>query len=50
MLVKLGVKRENIWLVDIDGLIYEGRKTGHDPQQATIAQKTDRARWRRCDR
>ena len=25
MLVKLGVKRENIWLCDIHGLVYEGR-------------------------
>lgn len=41
MLVKLGVKRENIWLCDIDGLIYEGREAPMSPQQAMYAQKTD---------
>ncbi|MEP0943998.1 MAG: NADP-dependent malic enzyme [Rhizobiaceae bacterium] len=41
MLVKLGVKRENIWLCDIDGLIYEGREAPMTPQQAKYAQKTD---------
>ncbi|MCF6303686.1 MAG: NADP-dependent malic enzyme, partial [Devosiaceae bacterium] len=40
MLVKLGVKRENIWLCDIDGLIYEGREATMSPQQAKFAQKT----------
>ena len=41
MLVTLGVKRENIWLCDIDGLIYEGREAPMTPQQANYAQKTD---------
>jgi malate dehydrogenase (oxaloacetate-decarboxylating)(NADP+) len=41
MLVTLGVKRENIWLCDINGLIYEGRKEPMTPQQADYAQKTD---------
>ena len=41
MLLKLGVKRENIWLCDIDGLIYEGRESEMSPQQAEYAQKTD---------
>ncbi|MEP1207283.1 MAG: NADP-dependent malic enzyme [Rhizobiaceae bacterium] len=41
MLVTLGVKRENIWLCDIDGLIYEGREASMTPQQADYAQKTD---------
>ncbi len=41
MLVSLGVKRDNIWLCDIDGLIYEGRDAPMTPQQATFAQKTD---------
>ncbi|QFT64222.1 NADP-dependent malic enzyme [Roseivivax sp. THAF30] len=38
MLVKLGVKRENIWLCDIDGLVYEGRETEMTPQKAAYAQ------------
>ena len=41
MLVTLGVKRENIWLCDLDGLIYQGRKSKTSPQQEAFAQKTD---------
>jgi malate dehydrogenase (oxaloacetate-decarboxylating)(NADP+) len=41
MLVTLGVKRDNIWLCDIEGLIYEGRDAPMTPQQASYAQKTD---------
>ena len=41
MLTKMGVKRENIWLCDIDGLIHEGRKDKVSPQQADFSQKTD---------
>nr|WP_282568904.1 NADP-dependent malic enzyme [Aliiroseovarius sp. S2029] len=38
MLLKLGVKRENVWLCDIDGLVYEGRETEMTPQKAAYAQ------------
>ncbi len=41
MLVKLGVKRENIWLCDIAGLVYEGREEEMTPQKAAFAQKSD---------
>lgn len=41
MLVKLGVKRENIWLCDLHGLVYEGRTEDMTPQKAAFAQKTD---------
>ncbi len=41
MLLKLGVKRENVWLCDIDGLVYEGRTTQMTPQKAEYAQKSD---------
>ncbi len=41
MLVKLGVKRENIWLCDIHGLVYEGREEDMTPQKAAFAQKSD---------
>ena len=41
MLLKLGVKRENIWLCDIHGLVYEGREVDMNPQKAAFAQKTD---------
>lgn len=39
MLVKLGVKRENIWLYDRDGLVYEGREICMNEQKSAFAQK-----------
>ena len=42
MLLKLGVKRENIWLCDIHGLVYEGRTEDMNPAKATFAQATDK--------
>ncbi len=41
MLMKLGVKRENVWLLDIDGLIHTGRADSISEQQAEFAQHTD---------
>ncbi len=41
MLMKLGVKRENIWLCDIHGLVYEGRTEDMNPQKAAFAQPSD---------
>lgn len=41
MLLKLGVNRENIWLCDIHGLVYEGRVEDMNPQKAAFAQATD---------
>jgi len=41
MLVKLGVKRENIWLCDIHGLVYEGRTEDMNPEKAAFAQNSD---------
>ena len=38
MLLKLGVKRENVWLCDIEGLVYEGREADMTPQKAEYAQ------------
>ncbi|MCF2905305.1 NADP-dependent malic enzyme [Octadecabacter sp. CECT 8868] len=38
MLLKLGVKRENVWLCDIEGLVYEGRAKDMTPQKAEYAQ------------
>jgi malate dehydrogenase (oxaloacetate-decarboxylating)(NADP+) len=40
MLVKLGVRRENIWLCDLDGLVYHGRAEAMTPQKAAFAQGT----------
>jgi malate dehydrogenase (oxaloacetate-decarboxylating)(NADP+) len=41
MLVKLGVKRENIWLCDIHGLVYEGRTEDMNPHKSAFAQDTN---------
>ncbi|SDX11197.1 NADP-dependent malic enzyme [Litoreibacter albidus] len=41
MLLKLGVKRENVWLCDIAGLVYEGRTEEMTPQKAAFAQASD---------
>ena len=41
MLVKLGVKRQNIWLCDIHGLVYEGRSEDMNPEKAAFAQDSD---------
>ncbi|MEM7212830.1 MAG: NADP-dependent malic enzyme, partial [Pseudomonadota bacterium] len=37
MLLNLGVKRENVWLIDIDGLVHKGR-TDLDDTKASYAQ------------
>ena len=37
-LLKLGVKRENIWLFDIHGLVHEGRSVDMPAQKAEFAQ------------
>jgi malate dehydrogenase (oxaloacetate-decarboxylating)(NADP+) len=41
MLLKLGVKRENVWLCDIHGLVYEGRAEDMNPEKAAFAQPSD---------
>ena len=41
LLVKLGIKRENVWVTDIKGLVYEGRTELMDPDKTIYAQKTD---------
>ncbi len=40
MLVKMGVRRENIWLCDIHGLVYEGREVDMNPAKSAFAQKS----------
>ncbi len=39
---RLGVKRENIVLVDTKGVVYEGRKEGMNPYKEYFAAKTDK--------
>ena len=41
LLVKLGIPRENIWVTDLAGLVYEGRLELMDADKAVFAQKTD---------
>jgi malate dehydrogenase (oxaloacetate-decarboxylating)(NADP+) len=40
ILVSLGVKRENIWVSDIAGVVYAGRKEEMDENKARYAQST----------
>jgi malate dehydrogenase (oxaloacetate-decarboxylating)(NADP+) len=41
LLLKLGVKRENVWLCDIHGLVHKGREEDMNPQKAAFAQDSD---------
>ncbi len=41
MLLKLGARRENIWLCDLNGLVYTGREVEMNPEKAAFAQTTD---------
>ncbi|WP_370679357.1 NADP-dependent malic enzyme [Comamonas sp. GB3 AK4-5] len=41
VMVGLGVKRENVFMVDSKGVIYEGRPGGLDASKAQYAQKTE---------
>ncbi len=40
MLLKLGVRRENVFLCDLQGLVYAGREADMTPQKADYAQGT----------
>ena len=42
MLVKLGVRRENVWLCDIHGLVWQGREVDMNPQKAAYAQASEK--------
>ncbi|MBQ7626901.1 MAG: NADP-dependent malic enzyme [Rhodocyclaceae bacterium] len=41
LMVALGVKRENVYVCDSRGVIYEGREPNMEPTKARYAQKTD---------
>ena len=41
LLVSLGLAKENIWVSDIKGVVYAGRKEEMDPNKARYAKKTD---------
>src|SRR6201995_1026542 len=42
LLVSSGAKRENIWVCDIEGVVYEGRTKLMDRWKGVYAQKTDK--------
>ncbi len=42
MLLKLGARRENIWLCDLGGLVWQGRTVEMTAQKAAYAQATDK--------
>ena len=41
LLVKLGIPRENIWVTDLAGVVYEGRTELMDEDKIKFVQKTD---------
>ncbi len=41
LLLLLGARQENIWVTDIDGVVYEGREASMDKWKAIFAQKTE---------
>jgi malate dehydrogenase (oxaloacetate-decarboxylating)(NADP+) len=41
LLVKLGIPRENIWVTDLAGVVYDGRTELMDEDKIQFAQKTD---------
>ncbi len=44
LLVTLGAKRENIWVCDIEGVVYEGRETLMDPTSLSMPEDRRPAR------
>jgi malate dehydrogenase (oxaloacetate-decarboxylating)(NADP+) len=42
LLVSMGARRENIWVCDIEGVVYEGRTKLMDRWKSVYAQKTDK--------
>ena len=42
LLVSLGVRRENVWVTDIAGVVYAGRTELMDPWKGVYAQETDK--------
>ena len=42
LLLNLGARRENMWVTDIDGVVYKGREKGMDEWKSKFAQDTDK--------
>jgi malate dehydrogenase (oxaloacetate-decarboxylating)(NADP+) len=45
VMVGLGVKRENVFVCDSKGVIYEGRPGGYDESKGPLRADTEPARW-----
>lgn len=41
LLLSMGARRENIWVTDIEGVVYEGRTVLMDPYKGAFAQNTE---------
>src|SRR5213075_2200125 len=41
LLVRIGVSRSNVWVADIEGVVYQGRTVLMDEEKARYAQRTD---------
>jgi malate dehydrogenase (oxaloacetate-decarboxylating)(NADP+) len=44
LLLDLGLRRENVWLTDLAGVVYEGRRELMDPEKSRYAQPTEARR------
>ena len=50
LIVSLGAKRENIWVCDIEGVVYEGRARADGPLEVGLCAEDRQAHARRRDR
>jgi malate dehydrogenase (oxaloacetate-decarboxylating)(NADP+) len=41
LLLDVGLRRENVWLSDLAGVVYDGRRELMDPEKARYAQRTE---------
>jgi len=44
LLLDVGLRRENVWLTDLAGVVYEGRRELMDPEKTRYAQRTEARR------
>ena len=41
LLLDVGLRRENVWLTDLAGVVYQGRRELMDPEKSRFAQRTE---------
>jgi malate dehydrogenase (oxaloacetate-decarboxylating)(NADP+) len=44
LLLDVGLRRENVWLTDLAGVVYQGRRELMDPEKSRYAQRTEARR------